>query len=193
MVWSEERLLTDGADACPPIYRALVSANLLGTRITTDEAERFARVLTEHATLKSLCGNKGNETTLDMSGRNLCGYGAIMLAPEIEKNQNLVSINILNNRIGVQQMQAMLTISKRHAALTSLCGNKGDETEMNLSKKMHGSEDALLVAREIVKHPRLRSLDISHNSLQAFTAIGQTAEQQAFGAQQLADAIEQHP
>jgi hypothetical protein len=41
---------------------ALSSANLLMNRIGTEQAQALAKILKEHATLKSLCGNKGNET-----------------------------------------------------------------------------------------------------------------------------------
>jgi hypothetical protein len=63
--------------------------NVLFNGIGTEQAQALANILKEHATLKSLCGNTGNERELDMSGkpgRRLGAEGAIMLAPEIADN-----------------------------------------------------------------------------------------------------------
>jgi hypothetical protein len=65
---------------------ALSSANLLGNRIGSDQAKALATILKEHSTLMSLCGNRGDETELDMSGKKIGVEGAIMLAPEIIDN-----------------------------------------------------------------------------------------------------------
>ena len=73
---------------------AMVSVNILYNGISTKQAQNLATVLKEHATLKSLCGNKGDESELDMSGKNMGTDGAIMLAPEIVANGALTSLNI---------------------------------------------------------------------------------------------------
>jgi hypothetical protein len=68
------------------------SVNVLFNGISTEQAHALANILKEHATLKSLCGNTGNETELDMSGESGCrlgAEGAIMLAPEIADNEAL--------------------------------------------------------------------------------------------------------
>jgi hypothetical protein len=84
------------ADAIPNM-RALSSANLLLNNIGVDQAEALAIVLKEHPTLKSLCGNKGDEMELDMSGKRIGAEGAIMLAPEIIDNGALTSLNLSSN------------------------------------------------------------------------------------------------
>jgi hypothetical protein len=43
-------------------------------------------ILKDHPTLKSLCGNTGNEVELDMSGKMYGAADAIMLVPEITDN-----------------------------------------------------------------------------------------------------------
>jgi hypothetical protein len=76
--------------------------NVLFNDIGTEQAQALANVLKEHATLKSLCGNKGNETELDMSGKTfkrLGAEGAIMLAPEIADNGALTSLDISDNKL----------------------------------------------------------------------------------------------
>jgi Ran GTPase-activating protein (RanGAP) involved in mRNA processing and transport len=85
---------------------AISSVNVLFNDIGTEQAQALANILKEHATLKSLCGNKGNETELDMSGKQfkrLGAEGAIMLAPEIADNGALTKLDISGNDIGAEQ------------------------------------------------------------------------------------------
>jgi hypothetical protein len=77
-----------------------LSANLLGNRIGIDQARALAAILKEHTTLKSLCGNRGDETELDMSGKEIGAEGAIMLAPEIVDNGAMTSLNLASNKLG---------------------------------------------------------------------------------------------
>jgi Ran GTPase-activating protein (RanGAP) involved in mRNA processing and transport len=83
-----------------PDMRALSSANLLRNNIGIKQAKALAAILKEHPTLKSLCGNKGDETELDMSGKNMCAEGVIMLVPEIIDNGAMTSLNLAENYMG---------------------------------------------------------------------------------------------
>jgi hypothetical protein len=65
---------------------AISSVNLLKNDIGVAQAEDLVSILKEHPTLKSLCGNKGNETALDMSGKMTGAADAIMLVAEIIDN-----------------------------------------------------------------------------------------------------------
>ena len=76
-----------------------MTANLLNNRIGVEQAQKLVAVLKEHPTLKSLCGNKGDETELDMSGKEIGADGAIMLVPEIVTNGALTSLNLAGNRL----------------------------------------------------------------------------------------------
>ena len=76
-----------------------------------------------------------------------------------------VSVNILKNRIGIEQAQNLVAILQEHTALKSLCGNQGDETELNLRGKMSGAADAIMLAPEIVSNRAMTSLNISANNL----------------------------
>jgi hypothetical protein len=78
---------------------AISSVNLLKNRIPMEQAKALASILKEHPTLKSLCGNSGDETELDMSGKEIGVDGAIMLAPEIAGNRALTSLNLSSNDI----------------------------------------------------------------------------------------------
>ena len=71
-----------------------------------------------------------------------------------------MSANLLNNKIGVEQAQNLATILKDHATLKSLCGNKGDETELDLSGKNIGSDGAILLEAVAAFAARHRIQDI---------------------------------
>jgi Leucine-rich repeat (LRR) protein len=85
---------------------AILSVNLLSNGIgfshhtPIDQAKALGSMLKEHPTLKSLCGNMGDETELDMSGKNMGASGAIMLAAEIVGNGAMTSLNLSSNALG---------------------------------------------------------------------------------------------
>jgi hypothetical protein len=143
------------------------SVNLLKNKIGSDQAEAFATILKEHPTLKSLCGNTGDETELDMSGKNMDAGDVTMLAAEVVGNGAILSVNLLKNGIGVEQARALASILKEHSTLESLCGNKGDETELDMSGKMNGAEDAIMLAAEIIDNGALSVLNLAENNLGA--------------------------
>jgi hypothetical protein len=76
-------------------------------------------------------------------------------------------VNLVKNDINVEQAEDLVSILKEHPALKSLCGNKGDETELDMSGKMSGAGDAIMLAAEIVDNGVLTSLNVSSNSLEA--------------------------
>jgi Ran GTPase-activating protein (RanGAP) involved in mRNA processing and transport len=84
----------------------------------------------------------------------------------------LSSLNILRNSIGEEQARALIKI-KHEKKMITLCGLKGDETELNLRGKLNdraadGSwqiADAMMLAEEIKDMGSLSSLDISGNEL----------------------------
>jgi hypothetical protein len=81
---------------------AISSMNVLKNNIPMEQVKALASVLKEHPTLKSLCGNSGEETELDMSGKNIGANGAIMLAPEIAGNGALTSLDLSSNNLGAK-------------------------------------------------------------------------------------------
>jgi hypothetical protein len=74
-------------------------------------------------------------------------------------------VNLLKTDIGVGQAKALVNIIKEHPALNSLCGNKGNETELNMSGKMGGADDAIMLAAEIVNNGALSMLNLAGNNL----------------------------
>jgi hypothetical protein len=87
------------ANAIPDVG-ALSSANLLMNNIGTEQAHPSPCHHPQGAPHpKSLCGNKGNETELDMSGKNMRAGGAIMLALEITDNRAMTGLNLASNNL----------------------------------------------------------------------------------------------
>ena len=134
-----------------------ISKNMLfapGTKVLA-EALNGNQVLTELNISGNYMGYGSNDISdVDMSG-------VIAIGDAIPTMGALVSANLLNNKIGVEQAQNLATIFKEHASLKSLCGNKGDETELDMSGKKMGADGAIMLAPEIVANGALTSLDIS--------------------------------
>jgi hypothetical protein len=76
-------------------------------------------------------------------------------------------VNLLKNKIGIEQAQALASILKIHPTLKSLCGNKGDEIELDMHGKMSGAGDAVMLAAEIVDNEAMTSLNLASNNLGA--------------------------
>jgi hypothetical protein len=74
-------------------------------------------------------------------------------------------MNLLKNSIGVDQAKELVIILKEHPTLKSLCGNNGNETELDMSGKMDGAEDAILLAAEVVDNGALYKLILKDNRL----------------------------
>jgi hypothetical protein len=120
-------------------------------------------------------GLRGNQviTELNIASNNLCWTngaaadmsGVVALADIIPDMRAILSVNLLKNNIGVEQAQALVVILKEHSTLKSLCGNNGDETELDMSGKMKGAEDAIMLAAEIVDNRALTSLNLASNNI----------------------------
>jgi hypothetical protein len=74
-------------------------------------------------------------------------------------------VNLLQNKIGIEQAKVLASILKKHPALKSLCGNKGDETKLDLSGKQMDAGDVIMLVAEIVGNGAMTSLNISNNLL----------------------------
>ena len=81
----------------------------------------------------------------------------------MQANGALASVNLLSNRIGVEQAHALLKIKEAKPGLAALCGLRRDETELDLSSKGLRSGCATLLAPELNANGALVKLDISNN------------------------------
>ena len=133
------------------------------SKIGTEQAHNLVAILKEHPTLKSLCGNMGNETELNMSGKGIGPVGAIMLAPEIVANGALVKLVLKDNRLA--QKEAGKALGEMLASNTSL-------KVLDLSDNYGvGARDGPGFAQELAVGLRangaLASLDLSQNGIRA--------------------------
>jgi hypothetical protein len=120
-------------------------------------------------------GLKGNTviTALDISSNALGAgsdcepdmSGVIALAYAVPDMGAISSVNLLKNSIGTDQVKTLVNMLNDHPTLKSLCGNQGDETELDMSGKMSGAEDAMMLAAEIIGNGALLSLNISSSGL----------------------------
>jgi hypothetical protein len=121
----------------------------------------FADMLAQNTALKELDLSSQAWST----NNGLDAAFAKDFAVGLSDNGAISSVNLLKNDIGVEQAGALMIILKEHPTLKSLCGNKGNETELNMSGKMEGAEDATMLAPEIVDNRAMTSLNLASNSL----------------------------
>jgi hypothetical protein len=153
---------------------AISSVNVLMNNIGIEQAQALASILKAHPTLRSLCGNKGDETELDMSGKKMrsyerhdhaCSRDAIMLAPEIIDNGALSVTNVMGNCIGKEQLAELQEIMRSKPNLVSLCGIADDATEADLSSLGMDADDAAILASELPDKGAMTSLNLASNYL----------------------------
>ena len=81
---------------------ALASVNLLSNQIGVEQAEALLQIKEAKPGLTTLCGLCGDETELDLSYKGLSAGCATLLAPELNANGALVTLDISNNEIGAE-------------------------------------------------------------------------------------------
>jgi hypothetical protein len=105
----------------------------------------------------------------NFSNKNLGSGGATIITAWLTHKDNgaLTSLNLLSNRIPVEQVQELVEIMQAKENLTTLCGLSGMETELDLSDQALGMGCGVLVANEIINNAALTKFDISKNSIRA--------------------------
>ena len=79
----------------------------------------------------------------------------------------LAFVNLLGNNIPPEQAQELIKVMESKENLKTLCGFKGDEKELDLSKKNLQAGCAVLVSHEIQDMGALVSLNLANNKLGA--------------------------
>ena len=161
-----------------------MSVNILDNNIGTEQAQKLIVILKEHATLKSLCGNKGDETELDMSGNNMRAEGTIMLAPEIVANGSLTSLNVSKNEmLGAEAGKAFATAIAANTVLKELDLSGHPETDELYARPNIDVAFAKEFAVGLGGNGALTSLDISNNRLgELVLPSGWTEDRHLFGS-----------
>jgi hypothetical protein len=104
-------------------------------------------------------------TSLNIASNFLFKNGGIEAIVSMLDNGAISSVNLLKNAIDTNQAKALVLVLKEHPTLKSLCGNKGDETKLDMSRKMHGVGDAIMLVEEIIDNGALSLLNLSSNCL----------------------------
>jgi hypothetical protein len=114
--------------------------------------------------------------TPNISSNPIILAGIAALANVIPDMGAISSVNLLKNGIGTDHAKKLVGILKTHPTLKSLCGNTGNEIELDMSGKMHGAGDAIMLVPEVIDNGALTSLNMSKNGLlskDGGTALGE--------------------
>jgi hypothetical protein len=144
-----------------PDMGAILSVNLLKNGIDVDQANDFVGILKDHPTLKSLCGNNGKETELDMRGKMNGAGDAIMLIAEVVNNGALTSLDVSHNNIG------QLVLPEGWSEKTGLFGVDGyTHTDGREQKENPGKPYGVIAIANVIPNiGALTSLNLADNRL----------------------------
>jgi hypothetical protein len=104
-------------------------------------------------------------TALDVSGKNLGTEGALVVTEYLDGNRAISSVNLLKNAIPVEQAQELVKIMQSKEKLTTLCGLRKDETELDFRGQNLLAGDAVLIANDISDMRAMKSLNLASNLL----------------------------
>ena len=93
--------------------------------------------------------------------------GVMALADGIKNSKTIMTVNVMANKIGKEQLSKLQEIMQAHRTLVSLCGIADDATVANLSGLGMDPDDAVVLADELPVKEKMTSLDISANHLKA--------------------------
>ena len=88
-----------------------------------------------------------------------------VIADGLSANGAMVTINVMGNKIGKEQLSKLQEMMQARPTLVSLCGIADDATEANLSFLGMDADDAVVLTDELSAKGALASLDISGNSI----------------------------
>lgn len=135
--------------------------------LTKEAGKALAGALATNSTLKKLDVSSNNWREYGHTGKWM-GDGpgfAKELTDGIKNNRAIVTVNIMANKIGKEQLSKLQEIMQAHPTLVSLCGIADDATEANLSGLGMDTDDAVILANELPAKGALTSLNISNNSI----------------------------
>jgi hypothetical protein len=80
-------------------------------------------------------------------------------------SEALSSANLLMNKIPEERAQELVKIMQSHKSLTTLCGLSRSETELDMSGKMSGAGDAIMLVPDIIDNGAMTSLNLASNDI----------------------------
>jgi Ran GTPase-activating protein (RanGAP) involved in mRNA processing and transport len=135
--------------------QGLVSVNLLGNNIGVQQAQVLIKVMQTKEKLISLCGFGLSNTAPDMDNKDdwldkgLNGGCIALILNESNTLGGFRSVNMLGNNILVEQAAELLKILRGNDRITTFCGLRGNETEINIGQSAPGAGAAMLIRDEI--------------------------------------------
>jgi Ran GTPase-activating protein (RanGAP) involved in mRNA processing and transport len=154
---------------------AMTRLNLSKNQLLSKEGGRVLGNMLKANTIPKELDVSGSGHAMPSSQRDATGF-ATEITEGLAGNGAISSVNLLQNDIGTDQAKDLAGILKEHPTLKSLCGNTGNETELDMSGKMHGAGDLLMFVPDIVDNGALSVLSLKQNSLgtkEAGKALGE--------------------
>jgi hypothetical protein len=136
-----------------------LSDNGIGGHDDEPGVHALADMLKSNTTLKEF----------NISSNSLDEECAQILAPAIKDNGVISSLNLLLNNIGIDQAKGLVSILKEHPTLKTLCGNKGNATKLNMSSKMRGAGDAIMLVPDIIDNGAMSELTFGDKEVVTMT------------------------
>jgi hypothetical protein len=93
--------------------------------------------------------------------------GVTALGDAIHDNGAISSVNLLKNRLPIEQAQELVKIMQSKEKLVTLCGLRKDETELDFSGQRLGAGDAVLIANDISDMGAISSVNLLRNKIPA--------------------------
>ena len=153
----------EGANAFTEVISestTLTSVNILENHMGTELAKTFAEILQNHHTLKSLCGNLGTETDLNMRGKKMAEDGAIMLPPEILANRALETLDASRNYMFGWKHNSIAI-----RAWANVLSHSTSLIDLNLAYNRITDSDAAILATGLKANSQLKKFNISNNRI----------------------------
>ena len=138
----------------------LVSLNLTQTNIGTCDILPEGWTYTTDRDLTCVTNSRYDECYCyagenhDLPPAGAKSSSVVALIDGLQNHKALTSVNVLNNKICVEQAHELIQILERKDRLKTLCGLKGEETELDQLRGFYEGE-VVLIANEIKTHRAL--------------------------------------
>jgi hypothetical protein len=140
---------------------ALTKLDMSDNRLATRAAgEALGEMLNGNTTLLEFDVSK-NE---GFGGRDGTGF-AQRICNGLECNEAISSINLLKNQIPKDWAQKLVKMMQAKENLTTLCGLRREETELDFSRQDLGAGDAVLIANDISDMGAISLVGMASNKL----------------------------
>eukprot|EP00936_MAST-01D_sp_MAST-1D-sp1_P001921 g1921.t1 len=147
------------------LNRALTSVNLLYNDIG-DGAVAIVAAAKQGGNIKTLCGIKECQTSLNLKNAGLRAPDAVLLSFDLELNRALTSANLLNNDLG-DGAAAIVAAAKQGNNINTLCGIEEGKTEVSFSGERLNAPDAVLLSFDLEFNRSLISASLGNREQSA--------------------------